>query len=698
MSIKKDILIRVNVVFIILCAMGSLIIAQAFRIQTFEGKKWRDEGRKSTRIDTIEGDRGNIYSEDGRLLATSLPSFDIYMDMTVAAETTFKNGIDSLCIGLAQLFDETGEAEDYKTKLVDARKKGNAYLEIQKSVNFTQLQSLKKLPILRLGKFKGGIITRSRTKRVQPFNPLAQRTIGYARTNAQSVGLEGAFDNYLRGQPIIRLMQKVRGGGFIALNDDLETGNYNGKDVYTTIDINLQDVVENALSKTLNQFKAAYGCAIVMEVKTGKIKAIANLGISTDTTVTYWEKYNYAIGNKTEPGSTFKVASLAALLDDNYVTDTTKVDTEWGKKKFYDKLMSDSHPPEKRILSVRRIMETSSNVGIAKLIEQFYGNQPKKFVEHLEKMHLHQPTGIEIEGEPTPTIKRPGTQDWSGVTLPFMAIGYETELTPLQILCLYNAIANNGTMMKPYLVTDVKEFNYTLRHFDPTVLAQNVCKPQTAKLITNILEGVLEEGTAKALYTGSFSIAGKTGTAKIAKDKQGYKDLYQASIAGYFPANDPLYSCIVVINSPTGNDYYGASVAGPVFKEIVEKCYSLSTQHHKAINQTKQDTLKGNLPLIDSGFGDDIRTIYNQLHIPTNNQQAEWLSTQRTNDTVWLRTLPLIDNLIPNVKGMGLRDAVFMLESKGLKVRFAGQGKVKAQRPAYGTRYRKGDVVYIELK
>ena len=685
--------------FIILCALGSLIVAQAFRIQMFEGSRWRDEGKKSTRIDTIEGYRGNIYSEDGRLLATSLPSFDVYIDMTVAHDTIFKKNIDSLCVGLAQLFESDGEeAEDYKTKLTEARKKGIAYLELQKNVNFTELQILKTLPILNLGKYKGGLIVRSRTKRVQPFNPLAQRTIGYARTNAQSVGLEGAFDNFLRGQPIIRLMQKVRGGSFIALNDDSETGAYNGKDVYTTIDINLQDVVDNALKKTLNQFKAAYGCAIVMEVKTGKIKAIANLGISTDTTVTYWEKYNYAIGNKTEPGSTFKVASLAALLEDGYVTDTTKVDVEWGKKKFYDKLMSDSHAPEQRILTVRRIMETSSNVGMAKLIEQFYGSQPKKFAAHLEKMHLYQKTGIEIEGEPMPTIKRPGTPNWTGVTLPFMAIGYETELTPLQILCLYNAVANKGTIMKPYLVTDVKEFNYTLKHYEPAVLAANVLKPQTAQTITNILEGVLEEGTAKALYTGNFSIAGKTGTAKIAKDKQGYKDLYQASIAGFFPANDPLYSCIVVINSPTGNDYYGASVAGPVFKEIVEKCYSLSTTHHKPINRAKPDTINGLLPLIDSGFGTDILTLYNSLHIATNNHQAEWLTTQRTNDTILLRTLPTIDNLIPNVKGMGLRDAVFMLESKGLKVRFAGKGKVKIQRPAYGSRYRKGDRVYIELK
>lgn len=695
MGIKKDILARINIIFVILCAVGALIIAQAFRIQTFDGQKWIDAGKRNIRIDTTSGERGNIYSADGQLLATSLPFFDISIDPTVAPDSLFNTRIDSLCIALSNLFDDT-PAEEFRAQIVSARKEKVAFLRLRKSINFDQLSAVKAMPILNLGRYKGGLIVENDTKRVRPFDPLAQRTIGYLRDDLQTVGLEGAFDNYLAGLPIARRMQRVR-GGFINMSPDQQTDDRNGKDIITNLDINLQDVANNALARALQQHHAAYGCAIVMEVKTGAIKAIANLGRSSDSTE-YSERYNYAIGEQSEPGSTFKVASLAALLEDGFVTDSTVVDVEWGKKKFYDKVMTDSHPPSQRKLTVRSIIETSSNVGIAKLVEQYYGKQPERFVQRLEQMQLHLPTGIEVTGEPKPRIKKPNTASWSGVTLPWSSIGYEIKITPLQLLTFYNAIANGGKMMKPYLVSAVTEQGEVVRTFSPTVVADHICTPQTAATITDILKGVLEEGTAKALYTGSFAIAGKTGTAKIAKDNQGYRDLYQASIAGYFPADAPLYSCIVVINSPTGGDYYGASVAGPVFKEIVEKCYALSTRHHQPINMVPHQALSHTAPATANGYGADLQSIYQDLQLPITRTAAEWLTVQPTNDTLNCKPLRTIDNLLPDVRGMGLRDAVFMLESKGLKVHFVGKGRVYKQNPPYASRYKKGDVVYIQLK
>lgn len=711
MSIKRDILFRINIVFIVLCSAGMFIVAQAFRIQFIEGDEWRKLGKLTTRIDTIEGERGNMYSEDGRLIATSLPFFEIRMDLTVTPDSVFKQEIDSLSYYLANFFGDKS-ADEYREKIITERTAGNAYMLIARNADFSELQTIKQFPLLRRGRYKGGFITIPSNKRVAPFGLLANRTIGYVRDRGKPVGLEGAFDEFLRGSSATRSYTKVAGGEWVPLFDEYQQEIENGKDIYTTIDINLQDVVETALLKNMVLHNARKGCAIVMEVKTGKIKAIANLGKSEGE---YWERFNYAIGERTEPGSTFKVATLAALLDDGYVTDSTKVNIEGGRKRYYDKVMKDDTYYPVDSLSVAKIMQISSNVGISKLAVTHYGKQPDKFIEKLRKMHLTEPTAIEIEGEPVPFIPKPGDEHWSGITMPWMAIGYEVALTPLQMLNFYNTIANDGKMMKPYLVNEIRDLDEPIYSFEPEVLDAHICKKQTAQTIRRILKGVMETGTAKSLYSENFSVAGKTGTALIAKDSTGYKDTYQASIAGFFPAEKPVYSCIVIISAPTQGGYYGAQVAGPVFKEIIEKYYSTNTATHEPINvvadennlqrskNAKQGGLlaaKSPLPVAYNGNRYDIQHIYNTLGISNNTpNECDWASPQRMSkgESITLKRIPILDNLVPNVSEMGLKDAMYLLESKGIRVRFSGKGKVRKQYPSSGTRYKKGDVVVLEL-
>ncbi|MEZ4885451.1 MAG: penicillin-binding protein [Chitinophagales bacterium] len=666
-----------------------------FRIQVFEGEQWREMGRNSTRIDTIEGRRGNIYSEDGRLIATSLPFYEIRMDVntTGLTDSIFNNNIDSLSKNLANYFQDRSY-DEYRQGLMDARASGERYFLIQRKVNYNDLKELKTWPIFNLGQYNGGLIFHQQNRRVNPFSLLARRTVGYARDNSQSVGLEGSFDEYLRGTQVPQSMHRVSGGTWVPIHDDFELEAQNGKDIFTTLDVNLQDVVESVLLKNMKHHWADHGSAIVMEVKTGKIKAIANLGMGTDST--YWEKYNYAIGEKTDPGSTFKAVSLTALLDDGMVTDTTIVDIEGGHKDYHEEVMKDDLWYPYNEITVAKAIEISSNVGVSKLVVEHYGADPQKFIDKLKSMLLDQPTGIEIIGEPRPTIKTPDAEDWSGITLPWMSVGYELDITPLQLLTFFNAIANDGRMMRPYLVSGVKELNSSVEDFEPHFVKQ-ICKKETAQTVKRILQGVIENGTAKKIASENFTIAGKTGTANIAKDRKRKKE-YQASFAGFFPAENPIYSCIVVINKPSMGDYYGGSVAGPIFKEIAEKCYSTSTKTHQPLVNT-DNRIAGSLPVSKRGYQADMELVYNNLgisHAP--NPNTDWVAAKTKDRSIELQTIEMRENLIPNVYGMGLRDAMYVLENRGMKVRFSGKGKVVGQSPRYGQRYYKGTVVNLELR
>jgi len=687
-------------VFLLLCSLGALIVGQALRIQIVEGDKLREIGKNYVRIDTVQGERGNVYADDGKLLATSLPSFEIRMDMTVPSEDIINNELDSLAYYFANYFKDKPKKVYYQSML-DGLSKKNAYLLLKKDAAYTDIDKIKKWPVFKHGRFKGGLIVERIEKREKPFGMLARRTIGIFRENAQHIGLEGGFDNYLKGEAVARSMQRISASTWVPMYEN-EPDAKNGNDIYTTLNINLQDIVENALLKGVTNSKANHGCAIVMEVKTGKVKAIANLGLDEqDADSVYFERYNYAIGEKSEPGSTFKVAALTALIDDNHVTPNDMVDIEEGKKQFYDKWMNDATWPPHSNISVARVMETSSNVGISKLVEQYYGNNPSAFIDKLEQMHLTHKTGIEIQGEREPLVKRPGDKDWSGISLPWMSIGYELELTPLQMLTFFNAIANNGKMMKPYLVSDIKDLNRVVKYFDSQMLVEQICKPSTAKTVKKILQGVVENegGTAHTIYMENISIAGKTGTIKIAKDSKGYDEVYQASFAGFFPAENPLYSCIIVINQPSGDDYYGSKVAAPVFKEIVEKFYSCNFDNHVPINGAEKMMASKDWPKTYNGYQQDMKTIYDELKVPYQMKAGfDWGVPKKQGATMVTQELKFVKRLVPNVEGMGLRDAMYVLESRGLRVAFTGQGKVVEQVPAYGVPYQKGDVVSIDLK
>jgi len=696
LSIKKDISARVHVVFFCMACVGILIILQALSVQRYEGEYLRKLSRNFTRIDTIHGDRGNVYAEKGELLATSLPVFEIRMDMTVPSEKIIRNELDSLAICLAEYFGDKS-VQAYRSHLLDGIARKKAYWHIKSKVEYADIDTIRTFPVFKHGRYKGGLIIERKQERINPFGMLAKRTIGYKKVNA-AVGIERNFNRYLKGSSQPRSMQRLSAQEWIPMYDlvaDVKRGN----DVHTTLDMHLQDIVEMALLNGLEQSKANYGCAIVMEVATGKIKAIANLNRKKDST--YAEIYNHAIGRKSEPGSTFKTVVVAALLEDGLVDLNTKVDVEKGQKYYHDRLMQDDKPwLEGTKLSLSEIIENSSNVGISKLINRHYGDKPLKFIQRLENFRLHKKTGIEISGEETPVIKRPTDKDWSGTTLPWMSIGYVIELTPLQLLCFYNAIANDGELMKPYLVNTVRNYNEVIKSYEPISMGQ-ILTQETANTLQQVLGEVVNNGTARGIAIPEIPMAGKTGTSKIAKDKKGYQDkVYQASFAGFFPANNPQYSCIILVHEPSaqGKQYYGSVVAAPIFKEIVQKFYVGQVNLHTS-TQVKLDSLPAHIPLSFHGYQNDVQTLYDEFDITTNQKRnTNWVIPTANQQSVQLSELKIINSLVPNVTGMGLRDAMYLLESHGLKVRFKGQGKVYKQYPTYGATYQQGNIVSLNLR
>lgn len=695
MSVKKDILWRVNVIFLLLCLFGAAIFFKALYIQTVEGEKWRSLGRETMRVDTIEGGRGNIYADNDKLLVTSMPLFKLHIDLASEGLTdkVFKENIDSLSIGLAQFYNDT-TPKFYKEVLFRERKAKNRYFTISDSADYNQLNILKNLPILNRNKFSGGIIVEPYNQRKRPYSNLAQRTIGYIRNHSKPIGIEASFNGYLRGTSAPRTLKKY-GNSWVPTYSNENFNVENGNDVHTNIDITMQEVAQTALYRCMLRHNAEHGCAIVMETATGKIKAIANLGKNQEGQ--YIEDYNYAIAEKNEPGSTFKIAALTTLLDKNLVTDTTLVDIEGGQKKYADKTMTDSHYYPYNEITLSKAIEISSNVGISKLVTESFASKPEEYVANLQKMMLDQPTGIELDGEPLPTLIKPSDKEWSAVSLPWMAIGYGIEITPLQMLTFVNGIANNGTIMKPYLVSKITNKNNIIKEFKPTIVAQNICKPETALKVRQILAGVVKNGTAKEIFSEELEMAGKTGTAKIADKNNGYRKKYNASFVGFFPIENPAYTAIIVISQPSVDEYSGGAVAAPVFKDIAEKVYASTIQNIEPLN-ANNNKIANSVPKVFAGNQNDIQFALNQIGVSNEpSTTSEWVMPNKKDKSIELQPLRVIKNLVPNVISMGLRDAVHILENQGLRVKLSGRGQVTHQSPMYGTHCKKGDVVVIEL-
>ena len=698
MGIKRDIFWRIAIAYFMVVVFGVAILFKVFKTQQIEGNYWRNlSDSLTTKVMPIDADRGNIYSADGRLLATSLPVFEIRMDLKAdgITEERWNKNIDSLSLALANLFGDKTK-NDYKRDLTNARKNGNRYYLIQKEISYPNYLLLKKFPLFNLGQNGGGLIAIQNSKRQYPFQNLAVRTIGYTRANnIQPVGLEGNFNAQLSGQTGTTLMRKYTGNVWLPVDEKQNIVEpQNGKDIITTLDVNMQDVAENALEKTLIKNKADHGCVIVMEVKTGAIKAIANLGKMKDGT--YVENFNYAAGEALQPGSTFKLASMIALFEDGYVKPTDMVDVEHGQKNYGGAIMRDAEEDANSLVTIKKAFAVSSNVGISKLVYENYMKQPEKYLQHLRDLKLDQQIDMEIPGVAKPFIKNTKDKHWSGLSLPWMGVGYELQIAPLQTITLYNAVANGGKMMKPYLVTDVQAYGKSIQHFEPTVLVENICSPQTLTYVKDLLEDVVLEGTASNIKSNEYKIAGKTGTAVESTPGVSPK-IYQPSFVGYFPADNPQYTIICVVYNPTGGTYYGSAVAAPVFKEISDKIYATSLQLHSANSNAK--TMLASLEQLKPGNKDDITNVLAGINLKTTiPTDADWLCVVPTmNYSVLAEKTKLLETFVPDVNGMGLKDALYLLESAGLEVKIIGNGIVTSQSILPNTKITKGTPITIQL-
>lgn len=701
MSIRRTILLRVYLAYALVFILAAAVVVQAVRVQLVQGTHWRNLADSlSTEYINVEAVRGNIYAADGSLIATSLPEYELRMDVNTSSLSNklFNEKVDSLALCLSRLFRDKS-ANEYARKLRKARYAGERYFLIKRNVTYPQLKQVKTFPIFNLGRYKGGLIVVQKNKRVKPFKLLASRTIGYKVDGVQPVGLEGAYDSYLGGQSGKRLMQKISGGVWMPINDDEEIAPLDGNDIISTIDINIQDVAQNALLEQLTKHDAKHGCVVLMEVETGEIKAIANL--SRVSPGEYVEKYNYAVGESTEPGSTFKLASFIAGFEDGIFDIEDTINTADGKVKYYDHWTRDTKEGGYGTITLKKAFEVSSNVAISKAIVKGYRSEPEKFVARLRKMKLDKPVGLQIPGEGLPRIKGPDDDSWSGISLPQISIGYEVTMTPLQILTFYNAIANNGRMVAPLFVKEIQKLGKPVEKFETKVIQDEICSEKTLKKVRSLLEGVVENGTATNLNNAIYKIAGKTGTAQIADKTLGYKQKgvsYQASFCGYFPADNPKYSIIVVVNSPSNNVYYGNVVAGPIFKEIADKVYASSLQMHKSIDEEYRVTAQ-QVPLAKAGYRQDTEKIYNRIGISASvNKDAEWVSAVKNDNSVALVERKTIEGLVPNVVGMGLQDALYLMENAGLKTIVKGRGKVVRQSLPVGIRAVNGQHVMLVMQ
>jgi len=682
MEKKRELLVRLYLVLGAFVLVAFVILYRVINVSLIEGDRWRAKGNKNVQWRSVEADRGNIYAMDGSPLATSQPFFEIRMDLQLPKSKLFDEKVDSLAYKLNKMFPAGKTQSEWNHYLRKQRAKGNKYCFIAKDLTISQMETVTSFPILRLGKYKGGKVVDRYFKRRKPFRELASRTVGVDRQNADKIGIEGYFDKFLKGANEKRLMKYIP-PDWIPVYDPSEFVAESGDDVYTTIDIDMQDIAHTELERALHQYQAKAGVVLVMEVATGAIRAIANL--SADGKGNYRETYNHAIGRLSEPGSTFKLATSLALMDDNYAQLSTPVELGKGKMKFYDQWMYDSEWHGIQTADLRKSFEISSNVGIANLANQHYnkagGNT--KFISTLKRFGLLDMTGIELIGEKKPFIKDPilDKKTWSGTTIPWMAHGYELMLTPLQMLNLYNTVGNEGKMMKPYLVSQIKQGDKLIKKFNPRVVSKRIASDNAIKGAQDLLKGVVVRGTGRKLQSEHFDFAGKTGTTRINyanKDKDVAKK-YNASFAGYFPADNPKYSMIVVVYDPQGK-FYGGTVAGPVFRNVVEKVNNLKLDLNRAINVDGQKIMAANLPKRRIGYKKDFQNVFEFVGIEYNNKsKSNWVAVDPNDNKMLIDKKSIKKSKVPDVRGMGARDAVYVLENLGLSVELQGKGQVKKQ-------------------
>jgi cell division protein FtsI (penicillin-binding protein 3) len=644
---NKNIILRIYIVAVVIFLMALAIVFKITNIQWVEGDSLRKLAKeRSIRNFVIPANKGNIYSSDGSLLATSIPNYTIRFDAMAPDAKDFKKNIKPLSDSLGVLFNKPSSF--FQLELTSARTNKNRFYLLARDLSYTEYMRIKSFPLFKLGIYKGGIIIEQKTVRKHPIGEIAQRTIGYERITPEGLpdgkGIEWAFRKYLNGKDGKVLKQKIAKGQWKPIRDVNEVEPQDGYDVISTIDVYIQDIAHHSLLEQLEKYKAEHGCVVVMETKTGYIKAISNLGKSADGT--YSETTNYAITESHEPGSTYKLADMMALLEDKKVDTSTVYNTNGGLIFVSGRRVKDSHDGGYGIISLAKGFEKSSNTVMVQAVYSNYKNNPSQFVNHLNAFGLNKPLGLPFQGEGIPRVPQPKDKHWSSMSLPSMAFGYEVSITPLQTLTYYNSVANNGEMVKPQFVSEIKEWNNTIKKFDKIVINPKICSNETLLKLKAVLENVVKRGTAAGLYSKDFSMAGKTGTAQANYATNGGADKhYISSFVGYFPADLPKYSCIVVVHKPdtSNNNYYGADVAGPVFKRIAQKIFTDSPTRNEVKNLDKKNP------------------------------------TQERNYSEYYAKSQEKKNVIPNLKGMSGMDAVALLENLKVKVKIIGVGKVKKQ-------------------
>jgi len=664
----KNISFRMYILAAVIFIMAILITVKLTNIQWVHGEHYRQLAKERTVRDfVIPANKGNVYSADGSLLATSIPNYKVRFDALAPKAEDFKQYVKPLADSLSVMFGKP--SGHYYNELRKARANKNRYYLVARNLSYTEYMRVKSFPLFRLGAYKGGIITEQRTIREHPIGRIAERTIGYERVDHKgenlTVGIEGAFSKYLNGKDGRRMMQKIAKKQWKPIGDNNEVEPVDGYDVVSTIDVYIQDIAHHALLKQLEYYEADHGCVVVMETKTGYVKAISNLGRQKDGS--YAETVNYAVWESHEPGSTFKLAGLVALLEDKKVDTSQVYDSKGGDITYFGRHVRDSKKGGYGKISLARGFEVSSNTVLVQAVYENYKDNPQEFVDHLNDFGLNKRLGISLKGEGRPMIPQPGDASWSKLALPWMAFGYNVSMTPLQTLTFYNAIANNGEMVKPLFVQEIKEWDRTIKKFDKEVINPKICSQETIKKVKAVLENVVKKGTGSKLYSKDFSMAGKTGTAQMNYGGgKGEGMFYSSSFAGYFPADNPQYSCIVIIHKPsTSKGYYGADVSGPVFKRIAQKIFT----DVPSTNQVKK---------LESKIAKQ-EQLYAQYY-------AREQKSKETNS-----------NVVPNIVGMSGMDAVALLGNMGFKVQVIGAGKVKKQSLTPGTAFKKQQTITLEL-
>ena len=708
LEVRRDILWRVYVSFLGMALLCIVILGKAFYIQRVDGPELRAMGDSlHQRIVELDAERGTIYSEDGQMLSTSMPQFDIYMDfladgLRAKNGKVFKENIDSFSLAMSKFFGDKS-ATQYKAELQQGYSRKKRYYPLKKKLSFDEYKAFRQFPLVKLGRNKSGVIVEESSKRLAPFGLLANRTVGLSRefvasngkVKKQNVGLEMSYDSLLTGVSGQRLIRYASGVAIPV--DGFQVEPENGKDVHTTLDVNIQDITQNALLKQMELHEALYGTCIVMETKTGKIKAIANLGRRPDGS--YWEDDNYAL-RVTEPGSTIKLVTLLATLEKgtSKLSDLVEVGSA-GRMQVGPRMVNDAERQPKSIQTVKECFAHSSNVGMSKIAYQAFQKNPAEFKDYLVKYHMLDKAPVDLSHLPRPRIAPLEKSNGGLMNMLTMSFGYAIQVSPLHTLMLYNAMANNGKMMKPYLVNSISQGGIITKQFEPTVMESQLVSEPVMQAARESLEAVITEGTGRNVFRDMpFPVAGKTGTAHVQDAGIVYgHGIYQASFVGYFPADAPQYSVIVVIRSrPHAPIHYGGTLAGPVFKEVALRLYAAYVQPKLP---RPFEIVKDSSAYFFAGQTDALRQVYSKLgwNWSDSSGAADYAGITGRKQQPVAKPLAINHAIVPDLKGMTLRDALYILESMGAKVAVKGKGKVKQQSLMPGTTLLKGTSVTLEL-